>query len=259
MNIVLNEREWAEDAILSCTIGRKPYETLNRIARYYFDNGETVDGVRSMIESFVLQCDPRASIPKWSSTIEYAINAASKRETINIDAIRITKSEMARIDAIDGRPIRRVAFTLLCLSKYWDIVNKSKEHWVNNKDGEVMNMANVSAHIRRQSAMYRDLRDIGMIEFSKRVDNTNVRVRFVDDDSDTALDVSDFRNLGYQYLMYHGGPFIVCQNCGIVVKKNGATGMVANGKPSRGIVRRYCPECQAQITMAAKVNSVMKV
>lgn len=259
MNIILNEREWAEDAILTSTIGRKPYETLNRIARYYFDNGATYPEVLSLIESFVLQCDPHASIPKWTQTIEYAVSAASKRDTIKIDAVAVTKPEMDKIDSIDSKPLRRVAFALLCLAKYWDIVNKSGDHWVNNKDGEVMKMANVGASIRRQSSMYRELRDLGMIQFSKRVDNTNVRVCFVDDSADKAVDVSDFRNLGYQYLMYHGGPFVVCQNCGLVIKKNNASRIVLDGRPARGVGRRYCPDCMAQMTTAAKVNSVMKI
>ena len=259
MNIILNEHEWAEEAILSHSIGKKPYETLNRIARYYFDSGATIPEVRSLLESFIIQCDARASIPKWSKTIDYAINAASKRETIKIDAVRVTKSEMDRIDAIESRPLKRVAFALLCLAKYWDIVNKSSDHWVNNKDSEVMKMANINASLRRQSSMYRELRDLGMIQFSKRIDNTNVRVSFVDDSSETAVDISDFRNLGYQYLMYHGGPFIVCQCCGVVIKKNSAARMTMNGKPAPGGGRKYCPDCLAQMTIKAKVNSVMKI
>ena len=155
MNIVLNERELAEEAIILGAIGKKPYDTLNMVARYYFDNGATRPEVQSLLESFVLQCDPAASIPKWSKTIEYAINAAAKRDAIKIDAIRVTVSEIEKIDALDSRPLRRVAFTLLCLSKYWDIVNKSGEHWVNNKDGEVMKMAQVGASVKRQSLMYR--------------------------------------------------------------------------------------------------------
>ena len=259
MNIILNEHEWAEEAILSRTIGKKPFETLNRIARYYFDSGATEPEVRSLLENFIIQCDARASIPKWSKTIDYAVSAASKRDTIKIDSIRVTKSEMDKIDAIESKPLKRVAFALLCLSKYWDIVNKSTDHWVNNKDSEVMKLANISATVRRQSAMYRELRDLGLIQFSKRIDNTNIRVSFVDEDSETAVDVSDFRNLGYQYLMYHGGPFVVCQNCGIVIKKNAAAKMTMNCKPIQGGGRKYCPDCQAQLTTRAKVNSVMKI
>ena len=36
MSIVLNEREWAEYAIASRQLGRSPMETLNRVARYYY-------------------------------------------------------------------------------------------------------------------------------------------------------------------------------------------------------------------------------
>ena len=107
--------------------------------------------------------------------------------------------------------------------------------------------------------MYRSLRDNGLIQFSKRIDNTNVRVCFQDEDSETALDVTDFRNLGFQYLMYHGGPFVVCQNCGLVMRKNYASRILSDGRPSPGTARRYCPDCLMQMTTAEKVNSVMKI
>ena len=34
MSIVLNECEWAERAIKDKTLGKKPYETLSRVAKY---------------------------------------------------------------------------------------------------------------------------------------------------------------------------------------------------------------------------------
>ena len=39
MSIVLKENDWAEKMIQSKSLGKKPSETLRRIARYYIDNG----------------------------------------------------------------------------------------------------------------------------------------------------------------------------------------------------------------------------
>jgi len=39
MNIILKENEWAEKMIQDRSLGKKPYQTLYRVARYYLDSG----------------------------------------------------------------------------------------------------------------------------------------------------------------------------------------------------------------------------
>lgn len=82
-----------------------------------------------------------------------------------------------------------------------------------------MRMANINQSIKRQSAIYTQLRDACMIRFSRKIDNLSVQVLFVDN-SDTAIHITDFRSLGYQYEMYKGGAYFKCANCGVTVKKN---------------------------------------
>lgn len=248
MTIVLNEHEWARDMVESRSLGSKPFETLSRVAKYYLDQDYSKKEVRGLLDTFLLQCDPTASLPKWSETLDYAVARALKYEAIKIDGIIITKPEMDRIDALSGKQLRRLAFTLLCLSKYWDIVNPRGDHWVNSKDSEVMRMANINTSIKRQSLMYFNLNESGMVQFSKKVDNTNVRVCF-SEPGDTALVVSDFRNLGYQYLKYHGEPYFECQDCGITTKLN---------DPVRGCKQKYCKSCAVEVAMKQRVNSVMR-
>lgn len=248
MSIVLRENEWAENMIRTRSLGNKPYETLKRVARYYIDSGYDKRCVRAQLESFLIQCDPCASTIMWADTLEYAIKSAYKYKAIDIDKIEITRSEMEKIDSLEGKQIRRLAFTLLCLSKYWLLVNPQCDYWIRNKDSEIMAMANINTSVKRQSLMYRELRDAGLIQFSKKVDNTNVRVCFAGSD-DVALVVSDFRNLGYQYLLYHGEPYFECQNCGIVSKI---------GDPVHGKKQKYCRCCASEIALQQRVNSVMK-
>lgn len=249
MSIVLNERSWTEEMITSRSLGKKPFETMRRVARYYLDNGIPKREVRRMMDSFLLQCDPTASLPKWAGALDSALLLAGKYESINIDGIAITAPEMKRIERSGGRQIQRLAFTLLCLSKYWNAVTKSSEGWVNSNDSDIMRMANINTSIKRQSLMYHTLNEAGMIRFSKKVDNTNVQVCF-EEPGETVLYVTDFRNLGYQYMMYHGGDFFVCTNCGITTK---------NEKTStRGPKQKYCRECALQVKMQQNVNSVMR-
>lgn len=254
MNIVLNEYEWAENMINSRSLGTKPSETLKLIARYYFDTvqGSTKKDVRKRLEAFILQCEPDISLPKWENTIDKALARAAKSNAVNIDCIKVTKPEIEQIDSLEGKQIRRLAFTLLCLSKYWNIAGRSADNWVNSKDSEIMRMANINTSVKRQSLMYHILNKADMIQFSKKVDNTNVRVCFATP-GETAMTITDFRNLGYQYLKYHGEPYFECCNCGITTK-------YTNSKNKNSFRKqKYCKSCAVEIDMKQSINSVMRL
>ena len=249
MSVVLRENDWAASMIQANSLGKKPSETLRRVARFYMETYNiNQDAARKKLDLFLLQCDPTSSLPKWSDALDYAVSRACKYPAINIDHISVSKNEVEKIDSLEGKQIRRLAFTLLCLAKYWNIVTRKEDGWVNSKDNEIMSMANINTSIKRQSLMFGKLNELGMIQFSKKVDNTNVKVCFMED-GEEAIRIYDFRNLGYQYLMYHGEPYFTCENCGITTKVN-----------DRGNRRRqkYCPECAAIIKMKQNIESVMR-
>ena len=248
MSIVLREHEWAENMIQSRTLGKKPSETLSRVARYYIDKGHNKKETRNFLDTFLIQCEPTSSLPKWSDALDRALARALKYKAVYIESIDITKPEMDKIDALDGKQVRRLAFTLLCLAKYWTMVNPDGNYWVSNKDNEIMSLANITATIQRQCLMYSSLCECGMIQFAQRVDNTNVRVCFTED-GDTVLKITDFRNLGYQYLKYHGEPYFECKNCGITTKYN---------NPSRTGGQKYCKNCAIKINIQNAINSTRK-
>ena len=246
--IVLNETEWARDMLAKKTFGDNPYETLKRIARFYLDQGYDRTEARRKLDMFILQCDSSASLPKWCQTADKAMSKAVKRSAVDIDYIAVTQPEMEMIDGLSGRQTRRLAFTLLCLAKYLDVVNPSGDHWVTTDDNDIMRMANINTSLKRQSAMFRKLNECGLIRFSKKIDNTNVRVCFIQD-GEEAVRVYDCRNLGYQYLRYHGGSFIECSSCGITVKED---------NPQAGRKQKYCKACAAKIAAIQHVNAVLK-
>lgn len=253
MSIVLNEHYSAEQSIESNSLGNKPLETLRRVARYYMDINGITDkkAVRGMLDTFLLRCDPVASIPKWSRVLDFATEWAFKHEAIIIESIIITKPELQKIDSLDSKQIKRLAFVLLCLSKYWNAVNNQNDNWVNSKDNEVMAFANIKTSIRRQCAMYATLRDYGFIQFSKKVDNTNVKVCFATD-GEPAMIITDLRNLGYQYLKHHGEPYFECKNCGIVTRYK-------NHMSKKSIQQqKYCESCAVEIRTQQNINAVMR-
>ncbi len=248
MSIVLNEYDWAERAIKDKVLGKKPYETLSRVAKYYTYKNYSRKEVRRLLDEFLLQCEPAASLVTWSDTLDNAVKGASKYPLIIIDNIDITAPEMERIEALQGKQVRRLAFTLLCIAKYMHAVSNVTNYWVTTPDNEIMKMANISTSIKRQSGMFGQLKDEGLIRFSKQIDNLSVQVLFAEE-GDVVLKVTDFRNLGYQYMKYYGEPYFECAQCGLTDKiKN----------PSKGRPPKYCPRCAVEIQTIQKVNYVMR-
>ena len=247
MTIILNENLWAEQMIEKCSLGKKPFETMTRVARYYIDKGYTKSKVRSLLDEFLLRCDSSASLPKWADMINAAHTLATKRKAVVIDYIPITDTELEKISMLIGRQTKRLAFTLLCLSKYWNAINSNSNSWINNKYSDIMHMANINTSIKRQCHLFHILFSSGMIRFPNRVDSTSLQINIVEDGNEV-LRITDFRNLGYQYLRYLGEPYIECQNCGALTK-----GTVGRGRP-----KKYCPQCAAEIAAAQRIQSVKR-
>lgn len=233
-NIILDERAYAECALKSLTLGAKPAETLNRVARYYYSEGYKKKEIIGLLEDFMLKCDPSINIVRWQTVIDRQASFSDRYELINIQGINITKHEIEKIKELDGRLLQRLLFTMLCLAKYSNSVNPKNNGWVNRKDNEIFSLANISITNKRKSLMINDLWRLGFIGYSRIVDNININVKIIDDDSPTELIISDFRNLGNQYLRYRGEKYIECQCCGIVVKQGGN-------------VQKYCRDCAVEI------------
>lgn len=246
--IILNERKWAEEIIATHELGKEKYRALCAVARYYMEQGYTKKEAREALEKFLLECDPTISIPKWSKTIDYAVVAGTRYKSIQIDSIKVTKEELDVISKIESMPVQRLAFTLLCLAKYWVAVNPETDYWVNNKDSEIMRIANINTSIKRQSFMYNELGEMGLIQFSKKVDNTNVRVTFATE-GETVIEITDFDNLGYQYMKYKGLPYFTCEICGRTLRRR---------NPKKGRKQKYCDECAMKRKLQQNVESVMR-
>lgn len=235
MSIVLNECEYVEKILKGCILGPKPTETLSRIARYYFSvDGFKKSDVHTELEKFMLRCDPTINLVKWQDTIDRIVKGASKFPLICIESVPITEMEIAVCDSLDGVQSRRLMFTLICLAKYSNMLNEKNGGWVNKQDKEIFKLANVVTSIKRQSLMLNDFREAGLIRFSKKVDNVNINVQCLDSDGEAVLSVSDFRNLGYQYMRFHGGSYIECEECGLVIKK-------------RSNAQKYCHDCAVDV------------
>ena len=234
MNIVMNERDYAIDALETCSLGAKPYETLSRIARYYSSEKYKKPEIRKLLESFMLKCDPTINLVKWQEPIDKLVKDSDKYPLIELKFIPITARELEVCGSVGGKQMQRLIFTLICLAKYSNAVNEKNDNWVNRTDREVFKMANVVTSIKRQSLMLNDLRELGLVRFSNKVDNINTKVLCIDQDGEPVLYITDYRNLGYQYMRYCGEPYFECAECGIVIKRTSNA-------------QKYCCDCAISV------------
>lgn len=51
-------------------LGKRPIDTLGRVAKYYFANQYSKREVRSMLDTFLVQCDPSVSLSSWSDMLD---------------------------------------------------------------------------------------------------------------------------------------------------------------------------------------------
>lgn len=231
--IILNEKEYVLDILEnSNTDIPKIRNFLSMYARYLFHEKKLQknDIIKEM-NLFMQSRYPAYRPDDWSAGMEKYAAGADKYPLCECKGIWITENEVKTIAEIHNKVLERLAFTLLCLAKFSNYRNPDNHGWINYGNGEIYKMACINTTAFEKDLKLNQLRELGLIEFAKKVSNLNIRVLFLNDkEGEEKLFVSDFRKLGYEWKVYNGEKYIRCAGCGILVKNT-------NGK------RRYCENC----------------
>jgi hypothetical protein len=196
----------------------------------YHEYGLRKTKIIKVLDDFMKNNYPRYNPVDWSSSIEkYAVKAA-KYPLCECKGVWITENELKTIEEIHNKVLERLAFTLLCLSKFRNYRNSKNNNWVNYSNGEIYKLACINTTAFDKDLKFNQLRELGLIEYAKKVDNLNIKVLYIDDESENKLFISDFRKLGYEWRLYKGEKYIRCADCGILVKKNSNR-------------NKYCKDC----------------
>lgn len=234
--VILNECEYAEKCLRDGVIDTKPFNTLSILAKYYYHHcGFKKKKIVCLLLEFLKKYYPRYELDElsWRTTVEKIAANAGKYQLFEISGVKISKKEMAVIERINDKVLERLAFTMLCLAKLSDIKYPQNNGWVNISSKDIFKYARISCTSAEREIKIGKLWRMELLEFSKRNDNLNCRVTFIDNNSDESLFVSDFRELGYEYKKYKGEPFVHCAECGILIRAN------KNG------TKKYCKDCGA--------------
>lgn len=245
VSVILNEREWAENAIKNPSFDKSNPKGLSMVAKYYYSQGYSKKDIPGMLEDFVLRCNPDANMVAMRELAEKIAKQSDKYELVNISGISITEAEIKLIGLLKSRMAQRLMFTLLCLAKYAHAVNPNRNGWVNRKNRDIFALANIIIASQKQELMLNDLWTLGYIDFSKAINNTSIKVCVMDKSSPEVMFISDFRNLGNQYRRYCGERYIECENCGAVVRKTGRA-------------QKYCSVCARDVNRRKTIETRRK-
>lgn len=235
-SIILNETEYVKNLIDSKSLNGKPFNTLRYVAKYLYSLGRKPQEIREEIESFLLECDPNVNIVAWDSKLDAIARNAGKYPINDVGSIGVTQKEIEACKTAGAMTYQRLAFSMLCVAKYYSIIIPGCDGWVNRHPRDIFSLANVSKPVDVQSMMERQLCDKGLIQLSNKVDSYNSKVLFIDKDGEPVINVTIFRNLGYLYESYikKGRGFSTCKVCGATFRQNSNRHM-------------YCTTCSKKV------------
>lgn len=237
MSVVLNETKQAEYIIKKGEVGTKPTSTLFLLGKYYRQK-ENLDKEQTAnkLNEFMVTNYKNYNSALWEEVIEDISKKANKYPLREIDSIGITQSELDKIAELHNVKYEKLLFTMLCYAKLYNTISENNNGWVNTDIQELYRVSRVTVKYRKDKFLFlNDIEKTGLISFSNKNDNLNLKINFFDMDCKSVLDINDFRELGYEYLNYIGeGKFIRCTECNRLIRKTGNR-------------QKYCNECYKKI------------
>jgi len=255
--MILNEELYAKNLILGKHKEVKSsVEKIGYLTRYNLhvlnkdDNTNYIDTVKwmqkhqdSFVESF------------YSNTISNAIKFAKKRPFYLIDYIKITKSELEKIQSLNDLVLEKVLFVLLCMAKHQAASIGFTDGLVKYKLTELCRMARVTVPADDREYILYNILQTGLIECPKKNNTECLVVTFIDNDGDVELRLSeaDCKELPYVYLKWKGvGKFKKCPSCGRLMRSRNKDRCTYCEHKSVDDKHIWCIDCGEKVDIVAR-------
>lgn len=227
LNVTLNESEIINQALEGKYNDNNLTVTLRLLIKYYYLQGMNDRlKLREQILNFLKNNYRGYKRPKWEETVTKMVDnflrsiRKNKVEVkiVDINQIKITKGELEKIKRLSDIKLEKIAFVMLVYAKISNIVMNSNEGWINIPCGTICKEAKVNLKGVEKERIFNELYKIGYIE--QRVNNskTNIKVCYIDEESDIEMVISDFEGVIYQYLIWNGEKWRRCECCSKWIK-----------------------------------------
>lgn len=222
---------------------------LKILSKHYFSQGNDESKVKELLKTFCEKYMKNFNLAIHfkiiNSAVKFGLN--KKNKLIQIDNVKITDKELARIDTMDiSHEHKKVVFTLMTLTKlsksFLKIQSgelKSNEFYFGGHKNyrELTKVAKIAFNKSKKSNV-KNIHDLIHVLDEKGIvqitGNGNIKLLFmydIDNSDNAVITVDDYTNIGYFYDFYYGENRVKeCDNCGTLIKANSST-------------NKFCKQC----------------
>ena len=245
---ILNEKDYIRGVLAS---KKKPNDLpmgyfIMLIAKYYFNNGEAFEDLIEIVKNKLLEFNiENYQEYKWSNkivkTCKFLYESEDNSKFKELEYIPIYQKEINLISTLPNDRQKKFMFTLYAIARYMD-----SDGWINKKDlrglSEVFKLANVTLTLEKKNEMLHELYANGYISFGKKIDNLNIKVNLCSGaDEEVAYKLTDFTNIGNQYIGNFKKGYKQCKCCGKKIRDTGSR-------------KKYCDKCAYDIKLKQNIG-----
>lgn len=248
MRIVLNEKKIVDDALKYGVIdNKKPTTTIRLLIKHFYSQGKDKNEVKSLIEDFMKKNYEGFNIVKWNKKLDSMVRK-NENQNYNLFIVKdvlISKNEIKTISNIQNYRLEKIAFVLLVYAKIYNQMNNNDSNWVNSELKDIFRDAKIAINLNSQAKMIHKLKELNLVDISIKVDCTNIKVLFADNDikeEDILIKVNNFKNFIYEYCKLKNENIINCVECGCLIKRTNSR-------------KKYCKECAKEINIKKTIEN----
>ena len=157
---------------------------------------------------------------------ESLFNGSTDKSFKEREYIPIYENELNLINTLPTDKQKKVMFTFFAVARYMDC-----DGWINKKNAKdiskVFQLANVALTSAKRNELLHELYINEYITFGKKVNNLNIHVNS-DASGAVGYKITNFENLGNQYIGNFKKGYKQCKQCGKAIKNTGNKKMYCN-------------------------------
>lgn len=238
MKFNYNEKKYVEEMINNNVILNKRYpkNDIRLLIRYFYSIGVDPELIVFNVTNFMNIISENKK--DWSSDVKKCYKELLNKSFLtkklsNVEFITITKKEMDQIESLKNDNLEKVAFGLLVYCKIWREINQNDSCWVRiDNTTDFYRDIQVSVCAKDREMNIHKLLVNGLISIPRKTASTDIKLEFIDCDSEVVITIYDIKNFIFDYYIYKGKKVISCQECGCKVLSKSKT------KPEK-----YCRPC----------------
>lgn len=243
MNFILDEHAYVKWLIENGTLGKSEKISIRILLKYYRSLGFTQQEAIEEVVEFMSLNLPFFKAHEWMSLIEKLSTLVyeQEQELVSVGKVVVSKREMESILSVDDFDCQKILYMLLIYKKIQNQLHRQANEWFNGSLGEVFKMARMSGKkstIQAQGEMVYQLKEAGLIQLAKSLKSLNLKLNYLDleepSEDETALVITQFDDVIYEFYEYTGHRVVRCQMCGRMIRL----------KKGERKSRKYCISCK---------------